>query len=232
MGATVKETYEQAVDAYNQQHFDDAISAYQDILKQAPNFAPAYVGIGLCLKAKGAASEEVEHYYNEAVNHDPTNLQALEQLARLYYSLNQFDKAEKIFLRCLKINPGLVDIKLALGWVYLIGKSKPELAIKYFKAGLPAGQAGLNQGSKADVLYGLGMAYFANNQRVEALDMMMQLRKIGQDDYANRIEQAVRENRRVSLGESQSAVEDDSETLTAGAKSGIKVRLRGKLADL
>ncbi len=224
LAATVRETYEHAVDNYNQQKFDDAITLYQDILKEAPNFAPAYVGIGLSLKAKGADSEEVIHYYNEAVAHDPTNLQALEQLGRLYYGLNQFDKAERIFLKCLKINPMQPDIRQALAWVYLIGKSKPELAIRYFKS---AGQL-----NKPDTMYGLGMAYFANNQRVEAMDMMMQLRARGQDDYAKRLEQAIRENRRVVLNGAEGAPVDDDSQPTSTKKSGVKVRLRGKLADL
>ena len=225
MAATVREIYEHAVDNYNQQKFDDAITLYQDILKEAPNFAPAYVGIGLSLKAKGADTEEVLHYYNEAVAHDPTNLQALEQLGRLYYGLNQFDKAERIFLKCLKINPLQPDIQQALAWVYLLGKSKPELAIKYFKA---AGQS-----NKSDTLYGLGMAYFASNQRVEAMDMMMQLRSGGFDDYAKRLEDAIRQNRRVVLDDpDHPAVADDAGQATSSVKSGIKVRLRGKLSEL
>ncbi len=226
MSATVRELYEQAVDSYNQQKFDDAITSYQEILKMAPNFAPAYVGIGLSLKAKGAETDEVVHYYNEAVNHDPTNLQALEQLGRLYYAINQFDKAEKVFLKSLKINPAQPEIKQALAWVYLIGKSKPELAIKYFKS---AGQL-----NKPDTMYGLGMAYFSNNQRVEAMDMMMQLRSGGFDDYAKRLEQAIRENRRVVLdsNEDGGSKEDFSDMTTKSSKSGVKVRLRGKLSDL
>ncbi len=221
--ATVREMYEQAVDHYNQQRFDEAVALYQDILKEAPNFAPAYVGIGLSLKAKGADTEEVIHYYNEAVAHDPTNLQALEQLGRLYYGLAQYDKAEKIFLKCLKINPVQPDIQQALAWVYLIGRSKPELALKYFKA---AGQI-----NKPDVMYGMGMAYFASNQRVEAMDIMMKLRALGQDDYATRLEGAIRENRRVVLDSNQ-AEQDEQSMLTSSKRSGVKVRLRGKLSDL
>lgn len=218
--ATVRELYESAVDAYNQQRFDDAINSYQQILKEAPNFAPAYVGLGLTLKAKGASDDEVVHYYNQAVEHDPSNLQALEQLGRLYYALNQFDKAEKIFLRALKINPSLSEVKQMLAWVYLVGKGKPELAIKYFKA---AGQT-----EKPDTMYGMGMAYFSTNQRVEAMDMMMQLRAKGQDEYAKRLEQSMRDNKRVVLDEPQQTEEEDTDP---NKKSGIKVRLRGKLSQ-
>jgi len=221
--ASVRETYEQAVDAYNQKKFDDAINLYQEILKNAPNFAPAYIGIGLSLRARGADDDEVIHYYNQAVNHDPNNLQALEQLGRLYYAMNQFDKAEKTFLKSLKINPAQPEIKLALAWVYLIGKSKPELAIKFFKS------SGLV--NQPDTMYGMGMAYFSNNQRVEAMDMMMQLRTKGYDDYAKRLEQSIRENRRVVLTDENEDPQDDNGLTTSSKKSGVKVRLRGKLSD-
>lgn len=223
---TVREMYEKAVDHYNQSQFDVAISTYQKILETAPNFSPAYVGIGLSLKAKGANSDEVIHYYKEAVRHDPTNLQALEQLARLYYALNQFSNAEKVFIKCLKINPKQPEIHQALAWVYLIGLSKPEISIKYFKA---AGQL-----DKPDSMYGLGMAYFASNQRVNAMDMMMQLRSGGFNDYAKRLEDAIRENRRVVLNdESNTSPEEDSSTMTTSDKNtGVKVRLRGRLSDI
>ena len=222
---TMRELYEMAVDAYNQKQFDVSINKYQEILKVAPHFSPAYIGIGLCLRAKGAADEEVIYYYSQAVQNDPTNLQALEQLGRLYFGLNQYTKAEKVFLRCLKIKSDMPQVRQALGWINLMAKSKPELAVKYFRSAL-------NQEDKSEALYGLGLAYFANNQRVEALDMMMNLRKLGKDELASRLEQAIRQNRRVSLTPEELQESQEELTKTSGNKSGIKVRLRGKLQDI
>ncbi len=97
--SSVKDLYEQAVEAYNQQDFDRSIKLYQEITKLAPHFAAAYIGIGLSLKSQGADTDEVLYYYKLATEVDPTSAAAFEQLGRLYYALNNFDKAEPNFLK-------------------------------------------------------------------------------------------------------------------------------------
>ena len=230
--ATVRELYEQAVDAYNQQQYDHAVELYQEITKAAPHFAPAYIGIGLALKAKGADIDEVLYYYKTATEMDPTNTQAFEQLGRLYSAMNSFDKAEKNFLKALKIDPGMDSVKLSLAWLYLMGKSKPELAIKYF-------QGVMKQSPTPNVYFGLGMAYFSNNNRVGALEMITQLHKMGEEDLAGRLEKTVRENPKVAVqqnaDEEQPAPPQESASqapFSPRAETGVKVRLRGKLSEV
>lgn len=230
--ATIRELYEQAVDAYNKQDYDSSINFYQQITKEAPHFAPAYVGIGLALKAKGGDIDEVVYYYKTATEMDPTNVQAFEQLGRLYYSLNKYDKAEKAFLKALKIDPSLNSVKLSLGWVYLLGRSKPETAVRYFKDVVKT------EGTPNAYL-GLGMAHFANNNRTEAMEIITQLKSAGHNDVAERLEQMVRENQRIVLQQETSSEAEvtpaepnvQSETVST-PQTGIKVRLRGKLSDV
>ncbi|MBI4309245.1 MAG: tetratricopeptide repeat protein, partial [Candidatus Omnitrophica bacterium] len=224
--ATVRELYEQAIDAYNQQQYDRAIELHQEITRTVPNFAPAYIGIGLALKAKGADIDEVLYYYKTAVDMDPGNTQALEQLGLLYSTMNNFDKAEKNFLKALGIDPRMGSVKLSLAWLYLMGKSKPEMAIKYFKD--------VNKQAPApNVYFGLGMAYFANNERVQALDIITQLRKMGAEDLAGRLEKMVRENSRVIIPPSEDERQLSAPKEAASqAEAGVKVRLRGKLSEV
>lgn len=241
---TIRDVYEQAVDAYNKGDYDRSVTLYQALTKDSPHFAPAYVGIGLALKAKGADIDEVLYYYRTAVQMDPTNTQALEQLGRLYYSINRFDKAEKVFVKALKIDPGMKDVKLSLAWIYLLYKSRPELAKKYFQDILKVNQ-------DPSVYLGLGMADFANNDRVAALDMVTYLKSKGHEDYAKRLEQAMRENRKVivnqensnQLEDDQSPADDSSQIASKPVQqpmptsshvpdSGVKVRLRGKLSQI
>lgn len=229
--ATIRELYEQAVSAFERQDFDHAIELYQEITKMAPNFAPAYVGIGLSLKSKGGDIDEVLYYYKTATDRDPTNAQAFEQTARLYYSLNKFDKAEKNFLKALSIDPGSTSIKMSLGWLYLLAKSKPEVAVKYFKDVLRSDQS-------PNTYFGLGMAYFANNDRIKAIDIITKLHNMGQEDFAKRLEQMVRENQRVALqvqdeGDVQSETTDlEKPVNTPPTQTGVKVRLREKLSTV
>ncbi|MEI7998132.1 MAG: tetratricopeptide repeat protein [Candidatus Omnitrophota bacterium] len=232
---TLRDSYESAVEAYNKGQYDHAVEIYQSIIKDAPQFAPAYIGIGLSLKAKGADVEEVIYYYKTAVEKDPTNSQALEQLGRLYYSLNRLDKAQATFERALKINPGMTDVKASLGWIHLVGKNaNPERAIIYFKDVIKVSPT-------ANVYFGLGIAYFSDNQREKALDIITQLKSMGQEDLANKLEKSVRENRWVVLDEFNNPTEDKEivedkntpeATTSPNTFKGVKVRLRGKLSDL
>ncbi len=252
--ATIRELYEQAGEAYNHQDYDRAISLYQEIIKMAPHFAPAYAGIGLALKDKGGDNDEVMYYYKTATIMDPTNAAAFEQLGRLYYSLDKFDKAEKNFQKALSIDPGMLSAKLSLAWIYLLNKSKPEVAIQYFKTIL-------KKTPSPNVYFGLGMAYFADNDRPQAMEIITQLHKMGQEDFAARLEKMMRENRKVALVPTEdtdhpSAADADSTgedfkpapaaavqlpktaspqavvpQAPAIAVTGIKVRLRGKLSE-
>ena len=232
--ATLRELYESAVEAYNQEQYDKAIELYQEINKQAPQFAPAYIGLGLCFKAKGAEPEEIVYYYKLAIEKDPTNAQAFEQLGRLYYSNNQLDKAQSIFEKALKINPNMPSVKIVLAWIYLTGKkTNPERAIIYFKDVI-------RTSPNPNAYFGLGMAYFSDNQREKALDIITQLKMMGEEGFANKLEKALRENRRVNLNEPDINQENQEENNqnrntienTSDNPKGIKVRLRGKLETL
>ncbi len=232
--ADLRETYESAVQAYNQGQYDKAIELYQSINKMAPDFSPAYIGLGLALKDKGAEPEEVLYYYKMAIEKDPNNVQALEQLARLYYSNNQMDKAKGTFERILKINPNATSVKFALGWICLTGKkTNPEQAIIYFQDVIKATP-------NPNAYFGLGMAYFSDNQREKALDILTQLKMMKEETLANKLEKALRENRRVVVNESADDDENQGDKNknsgaienTPDGPKGVKVRLRGKLDNL
>ena len=220
--ATVREMYESAGEAYNQGQYDRAIELYQEINNQAPQFAPAYIGLGLCYKSKGAEPEEVLYYYKIAIEKDPTNVQAYEQLGRLYYSNNQLDKAQSTFEKALKINPNMPSIKIVLAWIYLTGrKTNPERAIIYFRDVIKISPT-------PNAYFGLGMAYFSDNQREKALDIITQLKMMGEESLANKLEKALRENRRVNLNEPEINQENQQENNQN--KNTLLCRFRHKLS--
>ena len=232
--ATLRDTYEAAVDAYNKGQYDQAISIYEEINKQTPEFAPAYIGLGLALKARGADADEILYYYKVAVEKDPTSIQALEQLGRLYYAMGRLDNARASFERALKINSQMPSVKLSLAWIYLVGKkANPEKAIIYF-------QDVLKSTPIPNAYFGLGMAYFAVNKREKALEVITQLKDMGQKDLAEKLEKSVRENRKITINESDDSSEDQDNPnedknvfeKTSDTPKGIKVRLRGKLDNL
>ena len=231
--ATLRDMYESATDLYNKGQYDESIEMYKQIVKTVPQFAPAYIGLGLALKAKGADIEEVLYYYNTAVDKDPTNSQALEQLGRLYYSIGKLDKAKVSFEKVLKINPNVPTVKQSLGWICLVGKNaNPRRAIAYFLDVLKTSP-------NANTYFGLGIAYFSDNQREKTLDVITQLKDMGEDGFAGKLEKAVRENHKVILDNPEDNSENqesnpkqDTFEKTSDTPKGMKVRLRGKLDQL
>jgi tetratricopeptide (TPR) repeat protein len=222
----IRTLYESAVEAYNKGEFDNAINLYHEIIKIAPQFSPAYIGVGLALRSKGGDIEEVLYYYKTAVDKDPASVAALEQLGRLYYSMGQIEKAKGVFEKILKLNPNMPSVKQTLGWIYLAGKNaNPAKAALYFKDVLKTHK-------DPEVYFGLGVSYFASNQREKALDIITQLRNMGQNDYADRLETSVRENRRVLTELDAPPPEAKDFEKTADGPKGLKVRLRGKLDEL
>lgn len=229
---SIKDTYEQAVDAYNAGRFQDAVNLYQQIIQLMPNFAPAYNGLGLAVNSATGDEDEAIHYFKKAISYDPQYVQSYDNLGRLYYARQDYDLAKANFEKALKISPNLLSSKMNLAWIYLLTNSNPSKAVNYFKQVVA-------QAPEANNFFGLGLAYFANNQRVEVLDVITNLHRLGAKDLAIRLEDTMRNNRRVAL-EPVTVVKDAKpvEALEAAPASngsdspvGVRVRLRGKLTD-
>ncbi len=228
----LKDVYEQAVSAYDKQQYEVAIDDYQKILKVVPNFAPAYNGMALANQADGGDEDKTIEYLKTAIGYDPKLTQAYDNLGRIYYGRQDMDHAEEYFEKALKIDPTLASAQLSLAWINLLVRSKPETALKYFKEVLSVSQ-------DPKIYFGMGSAYFASNQRPQALDMITKLRDMGQDDLASRLETSMRENADVDTGtDSQAGGNASSQAAGLGPLSptpdkptGMQARLRGKLSD-
>lgn len=188
---TVQQIYEQAVDAYDKKDYERSKSLFEAVLTQYPAFAPAYAGLGyLVLASQPTDSAGAMYYFHQAVKADPNFVNAWLHLGRIYYDRMDFNNAKEAFLKALAIDQSLTMARLYLSWIYLISEANPKAAIKQLEQ-VPDD---LIQGQ---VLFALGMAYFANNQRVETLDIVTRLKQKNQLDYAQRIELMMRQNKRV-----------------------------------
>jgi tetratricopeptide (TPR) repeat protein len=153
------------------------------------------------------------------------------------YSLGRFLKAESAFKRSLKLSPEQPEIELALAWVYLLGESRAEEAIRYF-------ESALSKKDNAIGYYGLGLANLLKGDRVKVLDQITALRRRQKEEEASKLEKMIRENilitstpgtplitgkeRLESLFEKELAAMGRSVDTGEGGK-GIQVRLRGPL---
>ena len=227
----LRDIYERAVNAYSKQQYDQAIDLYQQIIKVAPTFAPAYNGMALANQAAGGDEDKTIEYLKTAISYDPKLTQAYDNLGRIYYGRQDMDHAQEYFEKALKIDPNLASAQLSLAWINLLVRSKPETALKYFKKVLVVDQ-------DPKIYFGMGSAYFASNQREEAMDMITKLHDMGEDDLASRLEKSMREDAQVNTQSDSNAANPSSQAAglgplpaTTDKPTGMQVHLRGKLSD-
>ena len=128
-----KDVYERAVNAYNIEQYDQAMDLYQQLIKAAPGFAPAYNGLALTIQASSGDEDKTIEYLKMAVGYDPKMTEAYVNLGRIYFGRQDFDPAEEYFEKALKLDPNLTSAQLSLAWINLLVRSKPLKALKYFK---------------------------------------------------------------------------------------------------
>ncbi len=238
--AQAQKIYEQAVAAFERGDYQSAIDGYNQLILDVPRFSMAYMGMALALKGSGAEDAEVLYYFKKAIEIDPNNAQAYDQLGRHYYSGGKYNQAEEMLLKALKLSPTMDSSKLSLAWIYLTAKPDPDKSVKYFREVLKNAKSG-------NVYFGLGLAYFADNQRQKAMEIITQLRTMKEEGLATQLEAALRENKRVVMdnilhsSETEDANSDDADSdvsyktptgTPAQDKPSVNVRLRGKLSDL
>jgi tetratricopeptide (TPR) repeat protein len=228
----VKDLFEQATLAYSQKEYDKSIQLYEQLIKVYPNFAPAYNYMGLAHKAKPETNlSSITWMFEKAIEITPDYVDPYDNLGKIYYSLGNFDKAEEFELKALAIKPDFPTAHLTLGWVYLLGKSQPEEAIKHF-----------SQVGQTDIPYahlGLGIAYYMDGQNFRVLEMITSLRKLGREDLALQLEKALKRGRYIP-GEtgmpliSPGTSQKPDEELTFSDNENVKqmpVRLRSKTEE-
>jgi len=225
----LRDIYEHALNAYNNQQYVKAIKYYQQIIKDDPAFAPAYNGMALANQAVSGDEDKTIEFLKTAIRYDPKMVQAYDNLGRIYYGRQDVDHAQEYFEKALTVDPNLTSAQLCLAWINLLVRSRPMTAIKYFKMVLLTSQ-------DPKIYYGMGQAYFAGNQRTEAMEMITKLHELGEEDLATRLEKSLRENGTVNTqpdGPSSSSTPTGLGQLppTLDTPTGTKVRLRGKLSD-
>ena len=96
-------------------------------------------------------------YFKNALEQDPNYFEARFQLAKAYYSLANFDSAEKELQKVIRQNPSLKEARIELAKVY-VQKNRPDEALSEIKDLISDGStdadafeaAGLAEASKAE----------------------------------------------------------------------------------
>jgi tetratricopeptide (TPR) repeat protein len=184
----LKAIVEQGQKAYLQKDYKKTIKIFEKALELNPNFAPTYYYLGLSHRELKSDMNEVVYLFKQAVEIDPTHFHAHENLSKIYYLQGKFDLAEEHALKAVKLQPELLTAKLALAWVYLLGKEQPEDASFYF-------QEVLEKVESPYAYFGLGIAYVKQKNMAPVLGVITELRNSGYDHLAVQLERMMRENR-------------------------------------
>jgi len=181
----LKEMFTKAKGYYDEGKYEEAVKYFEKAVEVNPNFAPSFNYLGLAYRDAGWNIDEVIWYFKVAIDIDPNYAEAYENLGKTYYGLGDFDNAATNCEQALLLNPKSVSAQLALGWIYLVGKNKPDRAMYYFKMVT-------EQVNVPNAYYGLGLAYFMNGENAMVLEMITALRMQEQEKLATQLEDIVR----------------------------------------
>ncbi|MFH1360023.1 MAG: tetratricopeptide repeat protein [Candidatus Omnitrophota bacterium] len=170
---------------FSQGNYSKAIEYYEKAIELDPNNAEAFNKLGLAYKETHMDLAEVAWYFKAAMDIDPKNTEAYVNLARAYYGLGRFDEAIDVCQKALTVNPQDGSAQLSLAWTYLLGKQEPQKAIYYFNKIL-------DRLKIPYAYFGLGLAYFMDDQRPMVLEIITKLRGMDQDKLATQLEDIVR----------------------------------------
>ncbi|MGD8516930.1 MAG: FHA domain-containing protein [Anaerolineae bacterium] len=99
--------------------FEDSIAIYEDLVERAPNDVRPEVGWAWALLWDERADEALEHA-QRAVNLDPTSVEAVAVLGRVYIALGEEDQALDAGQEAVELDPGSAIAHAVLAEAYLI----------------------------------------------------------------------------------------------------------------
>jgi len=88
-----EELYDQAVDLYADDKFDEAIGVYQRALELDPDFSDALHGMVMCYQAKGDLDAAIE-LTKKQIERAPEDILAFTNLSMFYQKKNMIKEAE------------------------------------------------------------------------------------------------------------------------------------------
>jgi DNA-binding winged helix-turn-helix (wHTH) protein/Tfp pilus assembly protein PilF len=102
-----------------------AIEMLKKSIQLDPNYAPSYAHLGSHLrlleqhgKIAPSGMEDVEWYYQKALELNPMSFEAMTNLSGLYTETNRIEEAVVISRRMLEANPNDANTHFALGYIY------------------------------------------------------------------------------------------------------------------
>ena len=153
---------------------NEAIRQYAAMLKKNSNHLPAYMALGTLYDQKGDR-KKAESYFRGALEVQPDFAPAANHLAMILVSEGgNIDEALGFAKLAKQKMPKSASVMDTLGWVYYLKGQYPNAISELQKAAALEPQNPVVQ-------YHLAMAYYKNNQAMEARDFLNKALKIDND---------------------------------------------------
>lgn len=167
-----------AVGLMEQYRFTDAASAFEAVVRRAPNWAVAYVNLGIAyLNAisdpgkPGGALDRAEAAFAKAIQLDPQLPHSYYCLGILYRYKGNSEAALKYFLKTLELDPNDADTLYFIGSMYL-SQGDAQTASEYFRRAL------IQNPYLLSAHYSLAQALIRRGKRDEATKVLETFRRL------------------------------------------------------
>ena len=133
INAPVKsKTYAAAISAMKSGNLDDARDLFLEVINKQPKLANAHVNIAIIFIQKESFSE-AENSLNRALDIDPNNIYALNQLGYIFRTQGAFSKAEASYQKAININSNYANAHLNIGILYDLYLYDLNNAVEHYK---------------------------------------------------------------------------------------------------
>lgn len=158
-----------------------ALEIYKKLEKMDPGPTSAlYLNMGIACKAL-ANFEQATECFHRAIQLTPQNLEALDQLGRLYLEQGQNEQAKVVFQKLIKLNPNYLGGHQALGYIYA-KELNWQKAIDEWNLILAF------QPHREDILHQISKARIKLNQPDKALKTLQRILEINPENFPARLD--------------------------------------------
>jgi tetratricopeptide (TPR) repeat protein len=128
-----KNMFLQGVQLYQEGKFDQAIAAFEAVLRDNPDFAEGYYNLGMANLRKGD-SDKALSAMEKAIELRSDFLQAYFGIGQIYIEKGDYENAIEIFKRAAAVNPEAPEPYLNLGLLYFNNKEDDQAEQALLKA--------------------------------------------------------------------------------------------------
>ncbi len=133
MPAALQATYRRALEAMREESWQEALELLLEVARSEGGRAAVQVNLGIVYLQSGR-QPLAGKAFSRALELEPGNPVALNQLALMEREAGRFGEAERLWLRALEAHPDYANAHLNLGILYDLYLQRPVEALEHYRA--------------------------------------------------------------------------------------------------